>query len=262
MRPPIEVLAAVVLLAGCATTPTPPPDGDFPAGAIPDYQLGGAYNLPAGVQIVARDSLEQPAPGVYSICYVNGFQTQPGEEWPDALLLHTATGERFIDPNWPDETLIDISTEQKRQQAADRIGAAVERCAASGFDAVEFDNLDSFTRSDGLLTEDDAIAFATLLVAQAEQHGLAAGQKNTSQLGDRGPEIGFTFAVAEECGRYRECAAYTGVYGDSVIDIEYADDLDRGFAEICADPDTPASTILRDRDLVPAGEPDYVYEHC
>lgn len=259
MRPLIGVLSAALLLTGCTA---PASDATFPAGGRPDYQLGGSYDPPAGVEIVARDSLEKPAPGVYSICYVNGFQTQPGEEWPDALLLHTPQGDPFIDPNWPDETLIDISTAEKRHQAADRIAAAVERCATSGFDAVEFDNLDSFTRSDGLLTEDDAIAFAQLLVKQAQDLGLAAGQKNTPQLGDRGPEIGFTFAVAEECARYRECAAYTDVYGDRVIDIEYADDLDRSFAEICADPETPASTILRDRDLVPAGEPDYVYEHC
>lgn len=68
--------------------------------------------------------------------------------------------------------------------------------------------------------------------------------------------------MAEECARYRECADYTAIYGLRVIDIEYADDLDRSFEEICADPETPASTILRDRDLVPAGAPGYVYEAC
>lgn len=252
--------AAVLLLAGCAAA------GDagamFPEGARPDYQLGGAYEPPGGVRIVARDSLEQPEEGVYSICYVNGFQTQPGEDWPDALLLRTDAGDPFIDPNWPDETLIDISTDANRERAAERIGDAIERCAASGFQAVEFDNLDSWTRSDGLLTEEHAIAFATLLVERATEAGLDAGQKNTPQLGERGPEIGFAFVVAEECARYEECSAYTDVYGGRVIDIEYADDLQRTFEEICADPATPASTILRDRGLATPDDAEYVYESC
>lgn len=251
------VAAAVVLLAGCASVP-----GAFPEGARADYQLGGGYEPPSGVQIVARDSTEQPAPGLYSVCYVNGFQTQPGQEWPDALLLHDANGDPVIDPNWPDETLLDVSEPEKRDLAAERVGESIDRCAASGFDAVEFDNLDSYTRSGGLLTEDDAIAFATLLVERATGLGLAAGQKNTPQLADRGPGIGFAFVVAEECARYRECSAYTDVYGQRVVDIEYADDLERSFEEICADPETPASTILRDRGLAPAGHPEYVYESC
>ena len=243
----------MLLLSGCAA--------GFPEGAQPDYQLGGAYDAPAGVGIVARDSQERPA-GVYDICYVNGFQTQPGVEWPDALLLHDETGAPLIDPNWPDETLLDLSTAQQREQASVIIGESIDRCADAGFDAVEFDNLDSYTRSDGMLDLDDAVAFATLLVQRATAAGLDAGQKNTPQLGERGPEIGFTFAVAEECARYRECADYTAVYGQRVIDIEYADDLERTFEEICADPETPASTILRDRDLAPAGDAGYVYEHC
>ena len=63
----------------------PPQGGQF------DYQLGGAYAPPAGVTIVGRDRNDPPAPGVYSICYINGFQTQPDEadfwlSYPDAIL--------------------------------------------------------------------------------------------------------------------------------------------------------------------------------
>src|SRR5690606_18115219 len=52
----------------------PPPNARF------DYQLGGAYTPPGGVQIVSRDREATPAAGAYNICYVNGFQIQPGEE--------------------------------------------------------------------------------------------------------------------------------------------------------------------------------------
>jgi hypothetical protein len=247
----------VLALAGCASGPAV-----FPAGAVADYQLGGAYDPPDGVTVVARDSTDQPAAGLYSICYVNGFQTQPGDDWPDDLLVHV-DGEPLVDPNWPDEHLVDIATPENRTDAAARLDPTLRRCAAAGFAAVEFDNLDSYTRSVGHLTLDDAVAFATLLVDRAHALGLAAGQKNSAELGSRGrDEIGFDFAVAEECAVFDECGAYTSVYGDAVIDIEYTDALPRPFAEVCADPVTPRTTILRDRMLTPAGDPDHEYGHC
>lgn len=263
---PVAVAALALVLSGCsAAAPEAAPAAGpalFPADGVVDYQLGGAYEPAADVTIVARDSTEQPAEGRYSICYVNGFQTQPGELWPDELLLQI-DGAPLADPNWPDEFLLDISTDEKRADAAARLALAIERCATSGFDAVEFDNLDSSTRSQGLLTEEDALAFATLLVEQAHALGLAAGQKNTAELGDRGhDEAGFDFAVVEECAQFDECSVYTDVYGPAVIAIEYADALARPFAEVCADPATPPITVLRDRLLTPAGDPDHVFEHC
>ena len=253
------VVLSVLALAGCAS----PGPSVFAAGAVADYQLGGAYPPPGGVTVVERDSLDEPADGLYSICYLNGFQTQPGVEWPDGLVLHDASGERLVDPNWPDENIIDISTPDRRQRAAERLYADIDSCAAKGFDAVEFDNLDSYGRSGDRLTLDDAVQFASLLTDHAHAAGLAVGQKNTGELGARGrDEIGFDFAVVEECDQFDECASFTDVYGDRVIDIEYTDALRRPFDEVCADAATPATTILRDRDLTPKGSADYVYEHC
>ena len=258
------LVAAILFLSGCAPAAAPDPNtGVFPPGAAVDYQLGGSYEPPAGVTVVTRDSTEKPADGLYNICYVNGFQSQPGVDWPADLLLVDASGDPVIDENWPDETLLDISTDTKRQDAARLIFASIDTCAASGFDAVEFDNLDSYTRSGDLLTLDDAVAFATILTDHTHELGLVAGQKNTGELGARGKdEIGFDFAVVEECDQFEECGSFTDVYGDAVIDIEYTDDLRRPFDEVCADEATPASTILRDRDLTPVGSPDYVYERC
>lgn len=42
-----------------------------------DYQIGGAYTPPAGVGAVSRDRGDDPADGLYNVCYVNAFQTQP-----------------------------------------------------------------------------------------------------------------------------------------------------------------------------------------
>jgi hypothetical protein len=274
----VALLAAAVLaLTSCAETTghaehaangtdaaaAADPTG-FPAGAVPDYQLGGAYDPAAEVGIVGRDRSAEPAPGVYSICYVNGFQTQPGEldTWDDDLLLHR-DGEPVFDPDWPDEVLVDTSTADRRERIAQQVTPWIEGCADAGFDAVEFDNLDSYTRSDEALTLDDNLQLATTLVDAAHAVGLAAGQKNAAEDARALHEqAGFDFAVTEECAAYQECAAYTDVYGDSVIDIEYSDELPRGFAEMCADPDSPASMVLRDRDLVTPDDEAYVFETC
>lgn len=260
------VAALLLLLAGCAGEPSPS-TASFdlpPAGAVPDYQLGGAYDPAAGVGIVGRDRSADPAPGVYSICYVNGFQTQPDELdlWAADLLLHD-DGEVVFDPDWPDEALLDTSTEDRRERIAAQVGPWIDGCADAGFDAVEFDNLDSYTRSEGSLTLEDNLALATLFVDTAHAAGLAAGQKNAAEDAEAlRQRAGFDFAVTEECAVYTECGAYTAVYGDHVIDIEYTDELPRPFAEMCADDESPASMVLRDRDLRTPDAAGYAFEIC
>ena len=121
-------------------------------------------------------------------------------------------------------------------------------CARDGFVAVEYDNLDSFTRSHGLLKRRDALKFARLLTKGAHRAGLAAGQKNLA--GYDGHRVGFDFAVSEECGHYDECDAYVDDFGDQVLMIEYvADD----FEATCEAYGATHAVVLRDRDLSPGG---------
>lgn len=260
-----SVLAAATGCAAGGDAPDPPaPASTFPAIAAFDYQLGAPYPPAPGVQLVVRDRTAPPADDAYSVCYVNAFQTQPGDEstWPEELLL-TVDGGRVTDPEWPDEYLLDASTDDKREAIAGVISAWIEGCAADGFRAVEFDNLDSFTRSRGALSLDDNIALAARLAATAHESGLAVGQKNAAEHALRlREEAGFDFAVAEECAAYDECSAYTEVYADAVIDIEYADNLPRRFEEMCRDADSPRAMILRDRELVIPGADGYVSESC
>ncbi|MGN6127894.1 MAG: endo alpha-1,4 polygalactosaminidase, partial [Humibacter sp.] len=257
------VVVAVALGAGlvaCAGE-TPPPIALPPAGAAPDYQLGAAYDPPAGVGLVVRDRAATPAPDAYSVCYVNGFQTQPGEleTWPKQTLLRDAQGEPVFDPDWPDEALLDTSSAAKRDLIARIVAEWIRGCVASGFDAVEFDNLDTYERSDGALTLDDNLALAALLVDTAHGVGLAAGQKNAAEDARMlKKSAGFDFAVAEECAVYDECGLYADVYGDHVIGVEYSD-TDVDFAAACADPSAPASLVLRDRDLVGPEDDAYVF---
>lgn len=233
----------------------PPPMG------VADYQLGGAYEPAPNVQIVTRDRTERPVPGRYNICYVNAFQTQPGdlewwkEEHPSLLLRHE--GKLLIDENWPDEVLLDLRTPAKRGEAAAIVGTWFDECAKDGFDAIEPDNLDSWTRSKGLVKESHAMAFAKQLVARAHQNGLAIAQKNTAEWSSK--KIGFDFAVAEECQVYDECGVYTKAYGSHVIEIEYAS---KPFKKSCATRAGKISIIRRDLDVVPRGNPSYVYRTC
>ena len=223
----------------------------LPAGTDVDYQLGGTAAVPEHVGIVVRDREAAPVPGRFNVCYVNGFQTQPEEKrfWRGHrdLLLRDADGRPVIDEDWG-ETLLDLRTDAKRKALAAIMGHWVRGCARHGYAAVEFDNLDSFTRSDGLLTKRQAIRYAALLVGQAHRQGLAAGQKNLA--GYDGTKVGYDFAIAEECGRYDECQRYVDDYGDQVLMIEYRT---QDFAETCTDFGATHAVELRDRDLTPSG---------
>ncbi len=247
------VLGSVALLTVVTSTPAPAAgqgDGEelvaLPVGTDVDYQLGGVRSVPARVGVVVRDRTAEPETDRYNICYVNGFQTQDSERdfWAKRmkLVLHHH-GEPVVDEAWG-EWLLDIRTEAKRDRLAVIMGRWISGCADDGFDAVEFDNLDSFTRSGGLLDRADAVAFARLLIASAHGAGLAAGQKNLAQLD--GTEIGYDFAVAEECGRYRECGDYVDHYGDQVLAIEYRA---RDFKRTCAHHGASLAVVLRDRAL-------------
>ncbi|GAA2239479.1 endo alpha-1,4 polygalactosaminidase [Promicromonospora sukumoe] len=251
--------------ADAAAVTLPPTTGHF------DYQLGTAYELDGGLDVVVRDATAQPADGAYGICYVNGFQTQPGQAdlWlgdNEDLLLHDAAGELVIDPDWPDEYILDPSTEEQRDRILDLLGPVLTGCADAGFSGVEIDNLDTWTRFDdpdtGLIEEDAALALAGAYIDLAHGAGLAIGQKNAAEATTAGRELGFDFAVTEECAAYTECGAYTDVYGEHVLQIEYTDNLPDGFDAVCADPDRGPLTILRDRDLVGPEDEAYAYEQC
>ena len=233
-----------------------------PLDAPLDYQLGGAYPPPAGGRIVARDRTAAPAVGLYNLCYVNGFQVQPDEAagWladHAELILRDDGGAPVIDADW-NELLIDVGTEAKRAAVAAIVGDWIAGCARDGFDAIEIDNLDSYTRSGGRLSEDDAVDAMARFAAAAHGHGLAIAQKNSAELVGRKAALGTDFVVAEECNRFAECGDYTVAYGDHVLVIEYRrTDFDAGCRDFPG-----LSMVLRDRDLVPSGQAAYVYAGC
>lgn len=254
----VTVLAAsgVVAMAGTSSAAVTLP----PLAAAWDYQIGGAYTPPSGVKIVSRDNADPAASGQYNICYINAFQVNPGldDEWSGDLLLRDANGDKVVDPDWR-ETLLDIRTADKRTRVAAKIGGIIDSCASKGFQAVEPDNYDSYSRSKNLIGTDQAQDYIKLLSAHAHAKGLAIAQKNTPDLaGDRSAN-GLDFALVEECGYYTECAAYAGPFGNRVVDVEYTNS---GLSKACASWQGKISIVQRDKDVVPAGEAGYVRRTC
>lgn len=265
----LSALASAAFASPASAWEPPPVNAGF------DYQIGGDYPLPDGVSVVSRDwfsgtAADDPA---YSICYVNAFQTQANEagtdrpdeqsNWPRKLIL-TKLGD---DPKWGGEYLVDISTAKKRERAARWVQQMIQGCADGGFEAVEFDNLDSWTRFSGTpldrkvpFGKKEAVAFAELLADRSHALGLAVGQKNTVELTpSMRAQVSFDFVIAEECGRYRECDRYVKAYGDNVIAVEYSQ---KAFRRTCDAIGDRVSVVLRDRFVSRPGARSYKFADC
>ena len=262
--------AVTVMAAACGPDASgavalPPVTGSF------DYQLGGSYDM-IGLAIVVRDESSAPLAGAYNVCYLNGFQTQPGDgdDWLQqrgAAILRDGDGVAVVDPDWPDEYVLDPSTPAQRKLILDAVGPLVTSCAAKGFDAVELDNFDTYLRfrdaTTGHIDESGAMELARSYVSLAHAEGLAIGQKNAAEATESGRRVvGFDFAVAEECSAFDECDQYRRAYGPQVLQIEYTDNMPLPFDAVCASPDRAPQTILRDRDLVERGAEGYAYQQC
>lgn len=263
----LAVVVTLLALVGGVGGPARAAEPDAPPLEVDvDYQLSGGYAVPEGTGIVVRDRLDDPA-GVYDICYVNGFQTQPGElRWwkrhhPGLLLRRD--GRLVRDPGWRDEVLLDTRTRDRRQRLTRVVGRWFERCADDGFDAVEPDNLDSFTRSRGLLSRESNLRLVASYVDRAHAAGLAIAQKNLAGLsGKRAKRIGFDFAVAEDCQVWSECARYRKAYGRHVLEIEYSDEGKETFRTACRRRGDLWAIVYRDRDLRRPSQKGYRHDAC
>ncbi|KAG7093134.1 hypothetical protein E1B28_009417 [Marasmius oreades] len=266
----------------------------LPANGKFDYQIGGAYTPDVDVQVVTRDRTDSPAPNKYNICYINAFQTQTDDNafWKckffylalsdpqpifihiapaperDHLLLRRANGNYFIDPGWPGEILFDTSTAANREEIATIINGWISGCQQSGFSAIEPDNFDSYSRSNGRLTFNNNVQLAKLLADYAHSLNMAFGQKNAAEKSVQAKAgAGFDFAIAEQCQEFDECDSYTDVYGNQVLEIEYYDTglsgngLDN-FNDACQARGSQISVIFRDVDVKPAGANGRVYQEC
>ena len=211
-----------------------------------DYQLGGGYRLPAGVTVVSRDRTDRPGP-VGRTTSATSTPTRPSRTSCAGGATTTRACCCATTVDWcttragPGEVLLDTSTAAKRRGIAAVMGRWFARCAADGFDAVEPDNLDSHTRSRPPAdTAPQPRAGATAGPAAPTATDLAIAQKNLADVSRaRRLQIGFDFAVAEECQVWHECGLYRKAYGRHVIEIEYTDNGRAAYRQACRPPRRP-----------------------
>jgi serine/threonine protein kinase len=225
-----------------------------------DYQIGGAYPPATGVRVVSRSHEDAPAPGLYNICNINAYQAESDAEnsWDADLLLRDADGKVVHDTDW-DEAVLDIRTAAKRERIAARLDTWIDACAAKGYQAVEPDNYDSFTRFPSYLKAAQAEALMKRLAAHAHAEGLAVAQKNTAELVSDRASLGLDFAIVEECAEYDECGEFADAFDDNVLLVEYTK---KGLTTACATWSSTLSVVRRDEEVEPEGADGFLRETC
>jgi len=152
-----------------------------------------------------------------AICYIDAGSWEnwrpDASKYPKRVLGRALTG-------WAGERWLDI---RRIGVIGPILGARADDCAAKGFDAVDFDNVDGYANNTGFpLTAADQIRFNRFIANLAHNAGLAVGLKN--DLGQvRRLEPSFDFAVNEQCVQYKECGRLKPFVdaGKAVFNIEY-----------------------------------------
>jgi hypothetical protein len=154
--------------------------------------------------------------GAHAVCYVDAGTWEDFR--PDAAAYPASV--KGLSNGWPGERWLDIRATGVLLPIID---ARVAKCAAAGFDAVDFDNVDGYENDTGFpLTAAEQLTFNEDLAAMAHAQGLSAGLKNdTGQLSQL--ESSFDFAINEQCARYGECDQYDGwtAAHKAVVEVEY-----------------------------------------
>jgi hypothetical protein len=185
------------------------------------------------------------AQGRKVVCYIS---VGSYEDWrPDAAdFPESVLGKDY--QGWPGEKWLDI---RQINLLAPMMRARLDLCKSKGFDAVEPDNMDSYTNDTGFpLTYDDQLTYNLWLATEAHQRGLSIGLKNNpDQVDDLLAE--YDWALTESCfeqGWCEEMLPFIQV-GKAVFAAEYTDTaitLD----EFCPQAKTlQISAILKDREL-------------
>lgn len=151
------------------------------------------------------------------VCYISAGTY---EDWrPDTNAFpDSVVGNPLGD--WPGEQWLDISKLKILGPIMEnRIGLAAEK----GCDAVDTDNVDSYTQDTGFsITPKEQIVYNKFLAKTAHGRDLAIGLKNDVDQIDELVDS-FDFAVNEECFYYNECEKLDPFIGNgkAVFNIEY-----------------------------------------
>lgn len=218
--PPTAASPPPVAASAVATTrwvPSP--------GASWQWQLTGRIDTTVDADVFDIDGVESGAETVAAlhragrrvVCYVDAGAAE--EFRPDrgafpADVLGDSGG-------FDGERLLDV---RRLDVLAPIMAARFDVCREKGFDGIEADLADGYTRDSGFpLTADDQLAYNRMLADLAHDRGLSIGLKNdldqVAELVDH-----FDFAVNEQCFEYGECAKLAPFVraGKAVFNAEYA----------------------------------------
>jgi hypothetical protein len=233
---PIRIMLGAALVAACVAVATPAPAHALPDPAPCDgcwrpalrtswqWQLQGKIDRSVHAHMFDVDMFDVPAATVQAlhrsgrrvVCYVDAGTW---ENWrPDASKFPDRVKGK---PNgWPGERWLDIRALDVLRPI---LKARVAKCAAKGFDAIEFDNVDGYANNSGFpLDGADQLRFNVWLANQAHRHGLSVALKN--DLGQVGKLLRyFDFALDEQCFQYHECYRLKPFVkaGKAVFEVEY-----------------------------------------
>ena len=179
-----------------------------PPGATWQWQLTGPIDTGVDADVFDIDGVESSAETVAAlhragrkvVCYVDvgaAEEFRPDHAaFPDAVQGNSGgfAGERLLDIR-----RIDV--------LRPIMAARFDMCRGKGFDAVEADLVDGYTRDSGFpLTPADQLTYNRMLADLAHERGLSIGLKNDlDQVADLVDH--FDFAINEECFQYEECAS-------------------------------------------------------
>ena len=215
------------------------------ADATWQYQLQGRIDTSVDADVYDVDLFDVPESkidtlhddGRHVVCYLSAGSW---ERWrPDAGDFPDQVLGRKLD-GWPGERWLDI-------RRIDLLGPIMESrldlCAAKGFDAVDYDNVEGYRNGSGFpLSGADQVAYNRWLADAAHDRGLSVGLKN--DLGQiRELEPHFDFAVNEQCFQYDECRRLEPFLdaGKNVIIVEYRSEL----GQFCGDADQLGAVAMR-----------------
>ena len=121
---------------------------------------------------------------------------------------HSLIGKPFSG-RFPNEYWLNLNNNRgQRDFILRQLAARTRKCANAGFDAVEFDNVETYaqpTRVTGWhVSAHTQLIFNTALAKMAHSNGLSVGLKNDlGQVPRLEPK--FDFAINEQCFQYHEC---------------------------------------------------------
>lgn len=263
------ILLSSLLMMGCSQVepvvvsekqgleiPTSPPPADSwwhpEPGLTWQWQLSDKFDLDYSADVFDIDVHVHPSAvehfhqqNAKVICYISVGSVEDwredAEQFPDEVI--GADYEGWSGEKWLDIRRIDLIAPIMR--------ARLDLCAASGFDAIEPDNIEIYTNETGFpLTYDDQLRYAIWLANEAHARGLAIGLKNApDQVADL-VDL-YDFAVTEDCFFYDWCEDMLPFIekGKAVFAAEYTD-LGGDFGEYCeVSAEHNFSTILKHRDL-------------